>query len=66
MDKNYIENTLVIGNGFSRTVFEDVASWGNLFEGDKSGIENCTILYETYLLKNCSKKEEENNFSESQ
>ena len=50
MDNNYIENTLVLGNGFSRTVFEGIPSWGNLFDEEKSAINNYTILYEVYLL----------------
>lgn len=43
-------NTLFIGNGFSRTIFKDMPSWGELFDTLKSEIENYTILYEMFLL----------------
>lgn len=59
MDENCFENTLVLGNGFSRTIFDKMHSWGNLFEGEDSDIKNYTILYEIYLLKNNCKKEED-------
>lgn len=58
MDKNCIENTLFLGNGFSRIVFEGIPSWENLFEGEKSEIENYTILYEVSLLNSRSEEEE--------
>lgn len=47
-----IKNTLVFGNGFSRTVFENMPSWVSLFENMESAIKNYTILYEVSFLKN--------------
>lgn len=35
MSRKCTENTLVIGNGFSRSVFDGIPSWGNLFEEEK-------------------------------
>lgn len=43
MDQKLIENTLLIGNGFSRSVFRNMPSWGDLFEGVSSSIQNYTI-----------------------
>ena len=51
MDQKLIENTLLIGNGFSRSVFRNMPSWGDLFEGVSSSIQNYTILYEAFLLE---------------
>lgn len=34
------ENTLFLGNGFSRSVFHDVPSWGELFEGVTTSVQN--------------------------
>lgn len=51
MNQKPIENTLFIGNGFSRSVFRDVPSWGDLFEGVSSDIQDYTILYESSLLE---------------
>lgn len=45
------ENTLVLGNGFSRTIFKQIPSWNSLFNKTKSVIRNYTILYEVNLLK---------------
>lgn len=57
-----IENTLFLGNGFSRNVFKGIPSREELFEGQTGGINNYTILYEVYLLK--SKNKEENDVKE--
>jgi len=35
-----IENTLFLGNGFSRSIFKDIPSWGSLFEEDEEDEEN--------------------------
>lgn len=51
MNQKTTENTLFIGNGFSRSVFRDMPSWGDLFEGVSSSIQNYTILYEAFLLE---------------
>lgn len=54
MCHNSIQNTLFVGNGFSRAVFPGVPSWGNLFGNtDKSieAIKNYTYLYEAFRLK---------------
>lgn len=45
------ENTLLLGNGFSRSVFYNVPSWGELFDGVTTSVQNYTILYEKYLLQ---------------
>lgn len=45
------ENTLFLGNGFSRSVFRDVPSWGKLFDGEETSVRNYAILYEKFLLK---------------
>ncbi len=49
-----VQNTLFVGNGFSRAVFQDVPSWEKLFrKKDKSlkAIKNLTFLYEASRLK---------------
>lgn len=54
MRQDPIQNTLFVGNGFSRAVFQGVPSWGNLFgNADKSikAIKNYTYLYEVFRLK---------------
>lgn len=56
MGEKYIENTLFLGNGFSRNVFEGIPSWEDLFEGQSGDINDYTILYEIYLLNNKKKK----------
>ena len=50
MEQKKLENTMFIGNGFSRTIFQNMPSWGELFEGGDSSIENYTILYEISRL----------------
>lgn len=45
------ENTLLIGNGFSRSVFCQVPSWGKLFEGMMTSVQNYAILYEKFFLQ---------------
>lgn len=54
-----INNTLVLGNGFSRAIFKDMPSWESLFENVKSDINNYTILYEVNLLKGENKTDNE-------
>lgn len=49
--KMEITNTLVLGNGFSRSIFKGMPSWGCLFKEFDSVIKNYTILYEVSLLK---------------
>lgn len=51
MGRKPVENTLLIGNGFSRSVFRDMPSWGDLFEDVSSAIQDYTILYEAFLLE---------------
>jgi len=54
MCQKSVLNTLFVGNGFSRAVFEGVPSWSNLFgTTDKSinAIKNYTYLYEAFRLK---------------
>lgn len=48
-----VENTLFLGNGFSRSIFQDMPSWHRIFEqvGVDSIISNNTILYEVFRLK---------------
>lgn len=50
-NRERVENTLFIGNGFSRTIFWDIPSWKELFEGVDSAIQNYAILYEAFLLE---------------
>lgn len=54
MCQSPVQNTLFVGNGFSRAVFQGVPSWGSLFwDTDKSieVIKNYTYLYEAFRLK---------------
>lgn len=51
MDQKTAENTLFIGNGFSRSVFRDMPSWDDLFEDVSIAIQDYTILYEAFLLE---------------
>lgn len=54
MRQKQIQNTLFIGNGFSQAVFQEVPSWGDLFENPDKSIEvikNYTFLYEAFRLK---------------
>lgn len=46
-----ITNTLVLGNGFSRSIFKGMPSWEHIFKEFESAIKNYTILYEVSLLK---------------
>lgn len=50
MNQRNIENTLFLGNGFSRSIFKDMPSWSGLFEETDSPISNYTVLYEVYRL----------------
>jgi len=59
MNQKPIENTLFIGNGFSRAVFRDRPSWSDLFEGVSSSIKDYTILYEAFLLEKKQKGQTE-------
>lgn len=45
------ENTLFLGNGFSRSVFREVPSWGELFDGASTSVKNYAILYEKFFLQ---------------
>lgn len=54
MNNNAIENTLFIGNGFSRSVFDNIPSWSDLFEGISKSITNNTFLYEITQLNSSS------------
>lgn len=60
-DKNTIciENTLFLGNGFPRVIFNSIPSWGDLFKKNDSNINNYTFLYEKYVL-NYSDKLQDN------
>lgn len=53
------ERTLILGNGFSRTIFKNVPSWAHLFDNVNSSIKNYTILYEVSLQKNKLDTEDE-------
>lgn len=61
MKKKIDENTLFLGNGFSRALFRNMPSWGDLFDGVDSSIRNYTILYEAFRLNTENKilKEED-------
>ena len=45
-----MDNTLFLGNGFSRSIFNNMPSWSDLFEGASNSINNNTILYEIARL----------------
>jgi len=60
MGMKIMENTLFLGNGFTRSVFQNMPSWGDLFEEADSSINNYTILYEAFRLNaGISGKEED-------
>lgn len=42
MRSEVIENTLFLGNGFARLVFQDMPSWKELFEAADDSIDNYT------------------------
>ena len=48
-----MRNTLLLGNGFSRSVYKDAPDWESLYVGKKEeiGLHNYTYLYEVYLLR---------------
>ena len=49
-----LPNTLFVGNGFSRAIFQEVPSWCNLFENTDTSIKvikNYTFLYEAFRLE---------------
>lgn len=54
-----INNTLVLGNGFSRALFKDMPSWKSLFGKVESDINNYTMLYEVNLLNGENKTDNE-------
>ena len=58
MKQKHIENTLFLGNGFSRTIFNNIPSWGELLQISDSPISNYTIRYETYRMKKSKETEE--------
>lgn len=41
---------MFLGNGFTRSVFQNMPSWDELFEDVDSSIMNYTILYEVFRL----------------
>lgn len=54
MCQRSVQNTLFVGNGFSRAVFQGVPSWGSLFgnvDDSIRDIQNYTYLYEIFRLK---------------
>jgi len=64
MRKKTIENTLFLGNGFSRAIFE-MPEWGELFgmsapNNIRTTIQNYTILYEAFRLSQENEKLAEN------
>lgn len=59
MKKRVVENTLFLGNGFSRTVFQDMPSWGDLFDGVNKSTDNYTILYEISRLSDRNRGRDE-------
>ncbi len=50
MGLEIVENTLFLGNGFTRSVFQNMPSWGDLFGEADGSINNYTILYEAFRL----------------
>lgn len=50
MGQTLIDNTLFIGNGFSRALFSGMPSWSNLFDGVNESIRDYTLLYEMHRL----------------
>ena len=48
-----MENTLLIGNGFTRSLYKNPTDWGGLFDDAelKEYIQNYTLLYEACRLK---------------
>lgn len=59
MLKMQTKNTLILGNGFSRAIFENMPSWESLFKEVKSDIHNYTMLYEVSLVKEEKQTESE-------
>lgn len=56
------ENTLFLGNGFSKVIYKDIPSWQNLLVGNNqqiSAIKDNTILYEIKLVKDFSEEKSE-------
>ena len=64
MSQESTPNTLFLGNGFSRSVFQDMPAWGNLFTKGSSPITNYTILYETYMISAGEKGKKEDTVKE--
>ena len=59
MKLKVIENTLFLGNGFTRSIFRNMPSWKDLFEAADDSIDNYTYLYETYRLNPAHMQQEE-------
>ena len=59
MKLKVIENTLFLGNGFTRSIFRNMPSWKDLFEAADDSIDNYTYLYETYRLNPAHIQQEE-------
>lgn len=64
MKQKPMENTLLLGNGFSRAIFKDVPSWSGLFADANSSIRNNTMLYENYMLNQRKKGFQEDEIKE--
>lgn len=64
MSQKEIENTLFLGNGFSRSIFRGIPSWGTLYEGVDSGIQNYPFLYEAFRQTEENKKRSEETIKE--
>lgn len=45
------ENTLFVGNGFSRSLFGQMPSWDQLFDGVDRSVGSYTMMYEAYMLE---------------
>jgi hypothetical protein len=59
-DIKYMDNTLFLGNGFSRSIFNNMPSWSDLFDGASNSINNNTILYEIARLNAGNNGDDEN------
>jgi hypothetical protein len=54
MCQRLVQNTLFVGNGFSRAIFQGVPSWSSLFgnvDNSIRDIQNYTYLYEIFRLE---------------
>lgn len=60
MEALHLENTLFLGNGFSRVIFQNIPSWGSLYDGENSKIRNYAFLYEAFRQSPRNRKRKEN------